>query len=84
MRCISLGNPKTCPKCKSKMNKAGYGKYPWECISKDQHPDAMVYMGCSNPKCDITGYSVDITDTLGEKLSNALPEDFMNGHECLY
>lgn len=27
------------------LNQSGIGKFPYECIAKDKHPEAMIYSG---------------------------------------
>ena len=49
-------------RCGTKFEKLGYGKYPYECITKDKFPRAMVYH-C--PKCACWFH--DETDNEGDK-----------------
>jgi hypothetical protein len=32
--------------CGANMKPAGRGAYPYNCIARDEYPDAMVYIGC--------------------------------------
>ena len=34
--------------CGAEMREAGIGKFPYDCIAKDKHPNSMVYIGCGN------------------------------------
>ena len=47
------------------MIKKGYGEYPYPCTVQAEHPQAMVYQGCT---AGHTGWSVDLRDEQPTKI----------------